>query len=193
MFRDGAISDEVKKYWSMAIFVLIGTLFGSHALLYLNDNVLKILLVMMILAYLLQERFKHIPVFKSISAYPLVGPFIGVLAGFVSGSVNVASIPLVIYFLSLDIAPKMMIQLINLCFATSKGAQFLTLGYSGVLSTLPLWTYMLLAIVSVIGVLLGFAFSNRFVISSYRSVINIILTVIAIILILQIIKYEIYA
>jgi uncharacterized membrane protein YfcA len=190
ILRDGKLSEELKKYWTMAIYVLLGTLVGSHALLYFNDNILKLILSLMIIAYLIQEWFKNLTFFKTISSYWITGPIVGLLAGFLAGSVNVSSIPLVIYFLSLDLTPFSMIQLLNLCFAVGKGAQFISLSLAGVMSSEPLWILALLSLVSAVGVLLGFYFYRDISIQSYRRLVNVVLSVIAVVLIFQVVQYE---
>jgi uncharacterized membrane protein YfcA len=68
----------------------------------------------------------------------------GFLGGVFEGSVNIAAPPLLIYFLSLGLAPVALVKALNLCFLTGKTTQITTLALStdialGVwLSTLPL-------------------------------------------------------
>jgi uncharacterized protein len=185
-FQGGISSPQMKAYWSMAVYVLLGTLVGTQALLYLNQDILKIMLVLMIGAYLIQDKFKKLTVIKRLGVHPFTGPIMGLLAGFLSGSVNVSSVPLVLYYLSIGLLPMALIQVLNLAFGAGKAAQFVSLGLAGEFNNIAPYILISLSIASVLGLLVGLYFNNKFSVEGYRKLVSRVLAVIAVTLILQV-------
>lgn len=183
----GFKSQQMRKYWTMSLYVLVGTLIGSHALFYLNQDVLKTLLALMIIAYLLQDRFKKMEALQRWNRHWLATPIVGLFAGFLSGSVNVSSVPLVLYYLSLGLSPLVMIQVLNLSFAAGKAAQYVSLELAGAFAPYPYTTLGLLTVASLAGLALGYYFHNKFSVEGYRKLVSKVLAIIAIILVLQVI------
>ncbi|MFC6520169.1 hypothetical protein ACFQAT_10670 [Undibacterium arcticum] len=84
----------------------------------------------MIVVYLQQARFRSLD-WSVLKRHPRSSALlVGLLAGFLSGSVNVAVPPLVIYFGALGLGAVPMTQILNLCFLVGKSPQALTFGIS---------------------------------------------------------------
>lgn len=183
----GGFSEQIKEHWVMAVYVLVGTLFGSHALLYLNPDILKCILILMIVSYLLQEKFKKWQFLKKMSQHKIAMPVVGLFAGFLSGAVNVSSVPLVLYYLSLGLSPLALLQVLNLSFATGKLAQYVSLEIHGAFEGISWIILFILSFASIVGLGIGYYFHNRFSVEGYRSFVSKLLAVIALVLLLQVI------
>jgi hypothetical protein len=85
----------------------------------------------MIVVYLRQARVRRRD-WASLQRHPRSSALlVGLLAGFLSGSVNVAVPPLVIYFGPFGLGAVPMTQILNPCFLVGKSLHALTFGISG--------------------------------------------------------------
>lgn len=185
--KEGPWPAYARKYWYMIILVLIGTIFGSHALLSLPQNVLKLLLVLMIAAYLLQEQVEHLDFLKRFCRLPIAAPIFGLLGGFFSGAVNVSSVPLVIYFASQGISPILMSQVLNASFAAGKVTQFLLLTWAGAMKEVQPFLLLFFSVISVIGLVLGMFAQKRLSASTHKRMIKLTLAFVGLLLLFQVI------
>ncbi len=119
----GRWQESLGRYWPMAVWVLLGTLVGTRVLLSVDPAPLKLVLALIIAVYLAQQRIGQLD-WSFIARHPRPsGLVLGLIAGLLSGSVNVALPPLVIYFMALGLNPLAMTQILNLCFFAGKFAQ----------------------------------------------------------------------
>src|SRR5207253_2670061 len=58
--RGGNWRESIGKYWPMAIWVVLGTMIGTHFLLVAPPELLQLLLAAMIVAFLLQDRIRRL-------------------------------------------------------------------------------------------------------------------------------------
>ncbi len=180
--RGGQWRESLGRYWIMALWVLLGTLVGTRVLLSVNPVPLKLLLALMIAIYLLQDRIKMLD-WTIIGRHPRIsGMFLGVLAGLLSGAVNVALPPLVIYFMALGVGPLAMTQILNLCFLVGKSAQAAAFAVAGHFDSEVLWLSVPLALLSVLVVLLGMRLQRGIQPEAYRRLVFLSLGVIAFLL-----------
>src|SRR5262249_57320497 len=91
---------------------------------------LQIVLALMIVVFLLQDRLRALDWSWSKRRPQLAGFLFGTVAGVLSGAVNVAMPPLVIYLMTLELTPIALTQVLNLCFIAGKSVQALALGVS---------------------------------------------------------------
>lgn len=173
------------KHWPIAIYMVLGSIVGTHFVIYLNPDFLKLLLAAMILLYLNTERFKHLHA-SWLERFPRVceGGF-GLAAGILSGTTNVSAPPLIIYFSLLGLAPIVMVQILNFCFIASKATQVVTFGVAGELSYPIFLTGITIALISVCFLIIGMRVQDKIRVETYRVLLNKTLLVMAIILILQ--------
>lgn len=142
--RGGDWRQSIARYWPVAAYVLVGTVIGTRVLLLTDPTPIKLLLAAMIIVYLQQHRLRGLD-WSWLQRHPQASSLLfGLLAGFLSGTVNVAVPPLVIYFMALGLAPVAMTQILNLCFLVGRSTQAVTLAMAGKLGwstfagTLPL-------------------------------------------------------
>lgn len=186
ILRGGNWRLSIGQYWPVAVYVLIGTVAGTHVLLVADLQLLKLLLALMIVVYLQQGRFRKLDWSWLIRHPRGVAPLFGLLAGFLSGTVNVAVPPLVIYFMALGLGPLAMTQILNLCFLVGKSTQALTLGISGQIGLTTLIATAPLTIVSVAVLLFGMRIQSRIHPEVYHGLLRTVLWVMALMLVGQV-------
>src|SRR5205814_1662013 len=116
ILRGGNWRESIGKYWPLALWVVLGTLAGSRLLLTAPHEPLQLLLALMIVVFLLQDRLWQLD-WSWVKRKPqLAAFFFGVTAGVLSGAVNVALPPLVIYLMTQQLSPIALTQSLNLGF-----------------------------------------------------------------------------
>ena len=100
--------------------------------------------------------------------------------------VNVSAPPLIIYFVTLDIAPIAMTQVLNLCFLAGKTVQATTLGLSQVGGSRVLEASLPLTAIAVGAVLAGMRLQSSLRRDTYRGLLRATLWAMAFILIAQV-------
>ena len=60
ILRGGNWRESIGKYWPIAIWVVLGTLVGTHFLLVAPPELLQVLLAAMIMVFLLQDRIRQL-------------------------------------------------------------------------------------------------------------------------------------
>jgi uncharacterized membrane protein YfcA len=153
--RGGNWRESIGRHWPMAMWVVLGTMIGTHFLLVARPEVLQLLLVAMIVVFLLQDRIRQLDL-TWIKRRPAVsGAAFGVVAGLFSGAVNVSAPPLVIYFMMIELPPLALTQVLNLCFIAGKTIQAATLSLADAGSVSLLAASLPLTVVAVTALLLG--------------------------------------
>jgi uncharacterized membrane protein YfcA len=186
IIKGGNWRSSIGKYWPVAVYVLIGTIVGTHVLIAADPEPLKLLLAVMIVVYLQQARFRKLD-WSRLNRHPHASATLfGLLAGFLSGTVNVAVPPLVIYFLALGLSPLAMTQILNLCFLVGKSTQAVTFGISGQIGLNTLIDTAPLTIISVGALAFGMHIQSRIQSEVYQKLLKIILWVMALILVAQV-------
>jgi uncharacterized membrane protein YfcA len=183
ILRGGNWRESLGKHWPMAIWVVIGTVAGTHFLLMAPPELLQVLLAIMIVVFLAQARIRHLDWTWLLGRPAVSGVAFGVLAGLFSGAVNVGGPPLLIYFMLLDLPPVALTQTLNLCFIASKMGQAATLSLAGP-GNLPLLTASLpLTGLAIASLLLGTQIQKRMSDALYFKIIRVTLATFAILLI----------
>jgi uncharacterized membrane protein YfcA len=159
--RGGNWRESIGRYWPMAIWVVLGTMIGTHFLLVAPPELLQLLLAAMIVAFLLQDRIRRLDLTWIRRRPALSGAAFGTVAGLFSGAVNVSAPPLVIYFMMLELPPLALTQMLNLCFIAGKTIQAATLSLAGP-GSLPLLAASLpLTVLAIAALLLGIGLQKR--------------------------------
>jgi len=185
ILRGGNWRESLGKHWPMAIWVVIGTVLGTHFLLMAPPELLQVLLAAMILLFLVQAFIRHLDWEWLIRRRAVSGTAFGVLAGLFSGAVNVGGPPLLIYFMILELPPVALTQTLNLCFLASKLGQAATLSLAGP-ESLPLLTASLpLTGLAIASLLFGTQIQKRMSDAFYFKILRVTLAVFAILLIGQ--------
>jgi uncharacterized protein len=184
--RGGRWRASLARYWPVAVYVLIGTVAGTRVLLVADPEPLKLLLALMIVVYLQQSRFAGVQ-WSWLSRHPLKSAALFCsLAGVLSGAVNVAVPPLVIYFMALGLDALAMTQILNLCFLVGRLAQAATFGLSGHLGLSTFTATVPLTAASLAALFLGMRLQRRIRPDVFRAVLRKVLWVMAAILAAQV-------
>jgi uncharacterized membrane protein YfcA len=178
----------LRSYWPVAAWVFVGALVGSAVLAYANPDLLKALLAGLIVFYLLQSR-------RSQAAHPLLhrhpqasAAVFGLLGGFFSGTVNVAVPPLLIYFTSLELAPLVLTQAMNLSFLVGRSTQVLALVSGGNMGAAWFLLGVPLSAIAVLALRGGFRLQRRFSHAAFMRLMRALLCAMAAVLALQVLR-----
>ena len=115
--------DNLRRYWPMPLWVLVGTVIGTQVVIWAPVNLLRLLLAAMIVVYLRQDSLRMVD-WSAINRHPArSGAIVGLVGGFLSGTVNVMLPPLLIYFTTLQVPALAMTQVLNACFLVGKVSQ----------------------------------------------------------------------
>lgn len=159
--QGGSWRQSIGRHWPVAIYVLIGTVAGTHALLVIDPAPIKLLLAAMIVVYLQQKRLR-LGDTMWLRRHPQAGAVVfGLAAGFLSGTVNVALPPLIIYFVAVGVAPVAMTQVLNLCFLVGRSTQAVTFAAAGKLTGAIISTTLPLTALSIAVLLAGMRIQRR--------------------------------
>lgn len=183
--KSGSLREALAQFWMMPICMLIGAAIGTRLFILAPTFPFALLLALMILLYLNLDRVGRADWTIVKRHRRLFGVVFGIMAGVSEGTANVASPPLLIYYLALGLAPALLVPALNICFFVGKSTQFATLatvggiGASQWLATLPL------AGVAAIAVLYGMRVHSRLNAAAYRRWLKRALFVMAVFLLVQ--------
>jgi len=185
MLRGGNWGASLRRYWPVAIYVVIGTFLGTRLILIAPAEPLRLLLAAIIVVYLKQDAFKLLD-WSIINRHPqAAGLAFGLMGGLLAGAVNVALPPLLIYFTTLGLAPLAMTQILNLCFLGGRVAQVATFGSAGAYGADVLLFAVPTVIAALAGVFIGGYFQSRIPPGTWRKIIRAVLWTMAAILLAQ--------
>ena len=177
----------LRTYWPVAAWVFVGTLVGTQVLAHASAIALKLLLAALIVFYLLQSRGPRSAGLPLLRSHPRASAGVfGLLGGFFSGTVNVAVPPLLIYFSSLELAPLVMTQAMNLSFLVGRSTQVLALAGTGNMG--PKWFVLgvPLTLVAVLALRGGFRLQRRFSPQTFARLMRMLLWAMAAVLVAQV-------
>jgi len=176
----------LRRYWPVAAYVLLGTIAGSWVLSFADLRVLKLMLAALIVAHLLLTRLRGIN-WSRLQQFPRLSPLVfGSLGGFFAGTVNVTVPPLLIYFSSLELAPVVMTQALNLSFLVGRSAQAVALVSSGQLGPAMLMLSLPLSLISVLALVVGFGLQRRIPAQTFARLVRVVLWAMAVTLVGQV-------
>lgn len=177
--------ESLRRYWAMPLWVLVGTVIGTQLVLWAPANPLRLLLALVIVVYLKQDAFKQVD-WSVIVRHPgPTGLAFGLVAGFLSGTVNVMLPPLLIYFTTLGLVPLVMTQALNACFLVGKVSQAVVFGVQGQFSTEGLALTIPVCAFALAGYWGGRRLQPRISQASYRTFIRGVLWAMAALLVAQ--------
>lgn len=185
ILRGGRWGKSVGRHWPVAAWVVCGTVLGSRLLISAPSAPLQLLLAAMLVVYLEQHRLRLLD-WSFIARSPRAsGLGFGLVAGVLSGAVNIAAPPLVIYFMSLGLEPVAMTQVLNLCFVAGKATQAASLGASQPGAARLLVISLPLTAIAATAVLAGMRVQSRMLPQTYQKLLRATLWAMAFLLIAQ--------
>jgi uncharacterized membrane protein YfcA len=186
ILRGGNWRESIGKHWPLAVWVVLGTLIGTRLLLTVPPEPLQLVLAAMIVLFLIQDKVRRLD-WSWVKRRPRLATFaFGTTAGILSGAVNVALPPLVIYLMALDLTPIALTQTLNLCFISGKIVQATSLGASET-SAAMLRASLPLVLLAAGSLFAGMRLQSRISIETYRSLLRISLAGMAALLVLQVV------
>jgi len=180
--------ENLRRHWAMPMWVLIGAAVGTQVAIWAPANALRLLLAAMIVVYLQQERLRVVD-WSVIQRHPdATGCAMGLLGGFLSGTVNVMLPPILIYFSTLGLPVLAMTQVMNACFLVGKVSQAAVFALQGLLT----WNFVLVGIPVTLFALAGFGIGvklrPRISPETFKRVIRVVLWLMAGLLVAQVIR-----
>jgi uncharacterized membrane protein YfcA len=186
ILRGGRWGRSVGRHWPVAACVACGTVVGSRLLISAPVAPLQLLLAAMLVVYLEQHRLRLLD-WSFIARSPRAsGVAFGLIAGILSGAVNVAAPPLIIYFMTLGLAPVPMTQVLNLCFVAGKATQAASLGASQAGAAHLLILSLPLTAIAAVAVLTGMRVQSRMLPQTYQKLLRATLWAMAFLLTAQV-------
>jgi uncharacterized protein len=181
----GSLRRALVEFWMMPIYMLIGAAIGTRLFVLAPAFPYPLLLAAMILLYLNLDRLGRADwrVLKEHRGF--YGAVFGIAAGISEGAANVASPPLLIYYLALGLTPAMLVQALNICFTVGKSTQFVTLATVGGVPMSQWAATLPLAVLATVSVIYGMRVRNRLNAAAYRTLLKRALFVMALILLVQ--------
>jgi uncharacterized protein len=175
VIRGGNWRASLGKYWPVATYVLIGTIVGTHLLVAVDPEPLRLLLAATMIVYLLQGRLRALD-WSWINRHQQTSAVLfGCMGGVLGGTVNVTVPPLVIYFVTLGVESLAMTQILNLCFLVGKSTQAMTLGVSGQIGLDVLLATAPLTITAAAALLVGLRIQSRIHAQAYQALLRMVL------------------
>jgi len=187
ILRGGNWSASLGKYWPLAVWVVLGTLLGSRLLVTMRPEPLQLLLALMIGVFLLQGRSGYFGWSWMKERPRLAALIFGLTAGILSGAVNVALPPLVMYLMTQDLSPIALTQTLNLCFIAGKTVQAIALGVGDAASRRLLFASLPLIPLAAVTVYAGMRVQSRIGAETYIGLLRVALGAIAAALVLQVV------
>jgi uncharacterized membrane protein YfcA len=181
----GPFLATIREWWRMPLWMLLGAYTGTQLFIVIDPAPLTLLLALGILLYLGLD-------WVGLGDFPMIrrhrhksGVLFGFLGGLFEGSVNIAAPPLLVYFLSLGLAPVALVKALNLCFFTGKTTQMSTLIATGDIAAAVWLSTIPLCVVGIATSLAGTRIRNRVDAATYRRWLKYALVVMALVLLGQ--------
>ncbi|MDE0310109.1 MAG: sulfite exporter TauE/SafE family protein [Acidiferrobacterales bacterium] len=184
--RGGNWSVSLGRYWPLAVWCLIGSIFGAYVIVLNDPTPFKMLLALLIFLYIIVERIRHESL-GSVRKHPKASNMgFGLIAGFSAGSTNTMVPILIVYSLEAGWAKTVMVQVMNMCFLSGKAAQLAVFSAAGTFNfSIALYTLPLAAIAAV-GLLLGNILHDKINLIMFRKIIKVVLLLLGLILSVQV-------
>jgi hypothetical protein len=181
----GGWRESLGRYWSVALFVLLGSILGTKLLIIADPRPFRLILAVIIVIYLYTSSLQQLS-WRWISYHPgFWGAGFGFAAGFMAGTVNVAVPILIIYFSEMRLSSLALVQCLNLSFLSGKTAQIGTFALSGHLIQASILLSLGFALVASLALLVGTRLRRRIDADVYRQWLRRILFIVAAILVVQ--------
>ncbi len=113
----------LRTFWPIPAFTIVGSFVGTQVLLSVDPSPLRVLLALVLIAYLVTERLRLGEQERQVPGWAMA--LLGLGLGLLAGLVNVFAPAVVVYALFTRMNPVMMVATFNLSFLTSKTGQII--------------------------------------------------------------------
>jgi len=180
ILRGGKWRASLGQHWPVAVWTIPGALIGTQILIFAPQDWLKLFLAVALFIYLRQEALNKVD-WTAVRNHPgRAGAVAGFLGGFLSGSVNVALPPLLIYFSALGLSTLVMTQVMNLCFLSARLVQTGALALAGALDRTAILASIPLTLIALATMWIGWRIQDGIDAKTYKKMLRIFLWVMAI-------------
>jgi uncharacterized membrane protein YfcA len=185
VLRSAGWGATLQRFWPLALAGVAGSVVGSQLLVTLDPAPFKLLLAVLVLAYLAVSRGRG-PRLDWVTRHRHTGMLaFGLAAGLAGGTTNVMVTLLIVYALELDLERPTMVAMFNLCFLAGKLSQIGVFTVAGLL-TLPLVGVTAgLSALAAAALWTGMRLQDRIPAETYRQVVKTVLLVLALVLVAQ--------
>ncbi len=170
-------AEALRLFWPIPTFTIVGSLIGTQVLLSVDPEPFRLLLALVLVAYLLAERLHGVDRERRVPKWGLA--VLGLSLGLLAGVVNVFGPVLIVFALYTRMRPELMVAALNLSFITSKTGQLIGFALNDALDPAVL-TQALWALPLVPGAVWGgIVLRRRIQPAQYRKVLRVGLWVMA--------------
>lgn len=170
--------EALRTYWAIPLFCVLGSFTGTHWLLAVDPEPFRVLLAVVLLAYLFTEGLRRREDAPQLPAWAL--PLLGFGLGLLAGVVNIFAPVLVVFALYTRMRPELMVATFNMSFLTSKSGQIAGFISNGAFDLGVVKTTAVLIPLVLVSLWLGVRLRRRFHVDQYRRLLRWFLWVTAI-------------
>jgi len=115
--------EALRQFWPIPTFTIIGSLIGTGLLLSVDPEPFRVLLALVLVAYLLADRLHGVDRERQVPRWGLA--LLGLCLGLLAGVVNIFAPVIIVFALYTRMRPELMVAAFNLSFITSKTGQLI--------------------------------------------------------------------
>jgi uncharacterized membrane protein YfcA len=115
--------EALRLFWPVPTFTIFGSLVGTQILLNVDPAPFRLLLALVLVAYLLTEHLHGVEQERRVPAWGLA--LLGLGLGLLAGLVNVFAPVIIVFALYTRMRPELMVTAFNISFLSSKSGQLL--------------------------------------------------------------------
>ena len=145
--------EALRLFWPVPTFTIVGSLIGTQVLLSVDPAPFRLLLALVLVAYLLTEHLHGVEEERRVPAWGLA--LLGLGLGLLAGLVNVFAPVIIVFALYTRMRPELMVTAFNMSFLTSKSGQLIGFALNDaldpVLITQAAWALPILLLVLWLG------------------------------------------
>ena len=122
-FTEKYWKQALRAYWPIPTFTIVGSIIGTQVLLSVDPSPFRMLLAMLLVAYLVTERLTGSTQEHQLPRWGLA--LFGLGLGLLAGVVNIFAPVIVVFALYTRMNPVLMVATFNMSFLTSKSGQII--------------------------------------------------------------------
>ena len=173
----------LRTFWPIPTFTILGSLTGTQVLLSVDPSPFRLLLALVLVAYLVVDRLAAGEREHRVPAWAMA--LLGFGLGMLAGLVNIFAPVLVVYALYTRMNPAVMVATVNLSFLTSKSGQIIGFVANGAFAPDVLESMLWVVPLVLLSLGLGIRLRQRIDQDTYRHGLRYALWVIALALIAE--------
>lgn len=181
--------EALRAFWPIPAFTIVGSFIGTQVLLSVDPEPFRLLLALVLIAYLATDRFHRSERERTAPTWVLAA--LGLSLGLLAGVVNIFAPVLVVFALYTRMDPTLMVAAFNLSFLTSKSGQIAGFVINGAFDTSVLKLSLLVLPLVLSSLWLGIRLRRRIRLDTYRRLLRHSLWVISFLLIADWIRWTV--